>query len=729
MAVNKEMSTSTETSTVDTKSKAWLAALALAVVTVAVYFRVTHQDFVHWDDKGHVTGNPYLQHLTTANLLHFWREPYEHLYIPISYMAFALLASIARMSHHDSSVTVIDTLLNPHVFHSANLVLHTINVLIVYAILRRIAGKASSDGAAVSTEVPAFLGALLFAVHPLQVESVAWISELRGQLASLFCLSSIYAYVAAVKQSEHCPSKRPAYWFALLLTVLGLLCKPSIITIGLMLLIIDHWLLGRSWRSSLTSAAPWLILAVPFTLITGHAQPVGAEGVGAVWQRPFIAGDALAFYLAKLFAPINLAIEYGRRPDVTLATGVAYRTTIVTVIVAAVIFIWRKGRPWLVAGPLMSIATLLPVLGFVPFAYQNYSTVADRYVYLAMLGPAIIVCWIVRRSQENGFGTAAAAIIGVATACYAVFTIGQVRYWDNSLTLFKHAIAVNPNSYGLRTNYGVSLDDRGRYDEAIAQYREAVRMLPSYPDGYQDMGVSLQNEGKLDEAMASFRKAVDIAPDYPLGHAAIGLMLLRQKKPAEALPELKRAAELAPRDPENLAHLAATLQLLGRTDEARDQYNQALQVDPANVSALTGLAALDLAANHLDDAESDCRRAIAVAPKDPKTHATLADVLQNKGDVDGSVAEYRLAVALDPSVPALHFALGSALFKNHDVTGAIPELAEAARLDPSAYHHDQLGVAYATAGNMAAARQEFEASIRVNPNYAPAQKHIGMLSR
>jgi len=728
MAVSEEKSTST--ASVVAKSKAWLAALALAFVTVAVFFRVTRQDFVHWDDKGHVTGNPYLQHLTSANILHFWQQPYEHLYIPISYMAFALLASIARMSHHDSSVTVIDTLLNPHVFHTANLILHTVNVLIVYAILRRIVGKAPDGGPTLSTEAPAVLGAALFAVHPLQVESVAWISELRGQLASLFCLSSIYGYIAAVKQSEAAGVwKRPVYWLALVLTVLGLLCKPSIITIGLMLVVIDRWLLGRSWQACLTSAAPWLILAVPFTLITGHAQPVGDEGVGAAWQRPFIAGDALAFYLGKLVAPINLAIEYGRRPEVALAGGIAYRTTIATLIVAAVVFMLRKGRPWLVAGPLISIAALLPVLGFVPFAYQNYSTVADRYMYLAMLGPAIIVAWIVRRGQERGRGGFVASVVGVAIIAYALVSIGQVKFWDNSLTLFKHAIAVNPNSYGLRTNYGVSLDDRGRYDEAIAQYRAAVRMLPNFPDAYQDMGVSLQNEGKLDEAMASFRTAIEIAPDYPLGHAAIGLMLLREKKPADALLELKRAAELAPRDPENLAHLAAALQQLGRSDEARDQYNQALQVDPANVSALTGLAGLDLAASRLDDAESDCRRAIAVAPKDPKTHATLADILQNKGDVQGSLAEYRQAVALDPSIPALHFALGSALFRNHDVAGAIPELEQAARLDPSAYRHDQLGVAYATSGNMTSARQEFEAAIRVNPGYAPAKKHIGMLTR
>src|SRR3569833_4015527 len=390
MAVNEDKSTSTKWADKTIGSRPWQAALIVAAITFVVYMRVTGQDFVHWDDKGHVTGNPYLKHLTAANILHFWREPYEHLYIPISYMAFALLASIARMPHHDTSVTVIDTLLNPHVFHTANLILHIGNALIVYTILRKLVGRAAVDKAQLSPEAPAIFGAVLFAIHPLQVESVAWISELRGQLASMFCLWSIYGYIVAVGQSESTPWKRPVYWLALLSTGLGLLCKPSIITVGLILVIIDRWLLRRSWPACLRSAAPWLILAVPFTLITGHAQPVDAEGAGAMWQRPFIAGDAIAFYLGKLFFPHPLAIEYGRRPDLILASGICYKTTVVTLVVAGIIFALRKGRPWLVAGSLIAVAVLLPVLGLVPFAYQNYSTVADRYMYLAMLGPAII---------------------------------------------------------------------------------------------------------------------------------------------------------------------------------------------------------------------------------------------------------------------------------------------------------------------------------------------------
>jgi len=703
----------------------WVSLAILIVAALVAFWRVTGQDFVHWDDKGHVFGNPYLSHIDKASLLHFWREPYEHLYIPLSYMAFALLCVIARMPQYDASVTVVGTLLNPHVFHIANLILHIGNALLVFAILRRLISRMAP---AVASPYPALAGALFFAVHPLQVESVAWISELRGQLSSIFCLGTIYAYISAVNRSDTAPWKLGRYWLGLLLTILGLLCKPSIITVGLLLVIIDRWMLGRSWRKSILTASPWLVLAVPFTLLTQHAQPVSVEGgTGALWQRPFIAGDALAFYLAKLFAPVNLGIEYGRRPAYVLAHSWVYLTWLAPAAVAVAIFAFRKRSPWLAAGGLLSFGVLLPVIGLVPFAFQNYSTVADRYVYLAMIGPAVIVAMALAKAIERGVAKPAFSFAAIVIAALMVLTLGQVRYWDNSATLFAHGIKINPNSYGLRTNYGISLDDLGRPAEAMEQYQAAVKIAPELPDAWQDMGISLQQEGKDDEAMTCFQHVIESHPEDELGHAGIGLTLLSEGKPADALPELDTAANLNPSDAQNLAHYAAALQQLGRTDEAAAKYRQALSTDSANVAALTGLAGLDGDAGRLGEAEAECRRAIEISPKDPKAHATFGGILQKKGDISGAIVQYHLAIQLNPNADALHFMLGSALFTSGDHAGAIPELKEAARLGPTPYHHDQLGVAYATIGDMAAAKQEFEAALQVDPQFPLALKHLAML--
>lgn len=707
------------------RSALWVSITILVVVTLVAFARVTRQDFVHWDDKGHVFGNPYLSHIDRANLLRFWQEPYEHLYIPLSYMAFALLCLIARMPHQDPSITVVGTLLNPHVFHTANLVLHMCNALLVFMLLRRLTSRVVS---ASQSAYPALFGAFIFAVHPLQVESVAWISELRGQLSSAFCLGTVCAYVSAVDHSPNAPWKLGRYWLGVLASILGLLCKPSIISIGLILVVLDRWILGRSWRASITAALPWLLLAVPFVLLTQHVQPVRVEGgTGALWQRPFIAGDALAFYLAKLFAPVNLGVEYGRRPAEVLQHSWAYFTWLAPASVALAIFVFRKRWPWLVGGGLLSFSVLLPVLGLVPFAFQNYSTVADRYVYLAMIGPAAIVAMAIAKAIECGVAKPAFAVAAIIVTVLVMLTMSQVRYWDNSATLFARAIKINPNSYGLRTNYGISLDDLGRSAEAVMQYKTAVKMAPELPDAWQDMGISLQHEGKNDEAMACFRQAVKCDPDDELSHAAIGFALLVKGNPADALPELDLAAELNPSDPRNLAHYAAALQQLGRNNEAAAQYRQALSIDPVNVAALTGLADLDDNAGWLDDAEGECRRAVDISPEDSKARAMLGDILEKKGDIPGAIAQYRRAIQSDPNADALHFMLGSVLFKSGDHAAAIPELQETVRLGPTAYHHDQLGVAYATIGNMTAAKQEFEAALRVDPNFQLALKHLAML--
>jgi tetratricopeptide (TPR) repeat protein len=707
------------------RRRLWVSTAILVAVILTAFWRVTGQDFVHWDDKGHTFGNPYLQHIDKANLLHFWQEPYEHLYIPLSYMVFALLCVLAQMPHHDPSVTSVSTLLNPHVFHVANLILHVGNALLVFALLRCLTSRVVPS---VKSPYPALFGALIFAVHPLQVESVAWISELRGQLSSIFCLGTLYTYVSAIQLSDKAPWKLGRYWIGLLLTILGLLCKPSVITVGLLLVVLDRWIYGRPWRMAIMTASPWLVLAVPFVLLTQHAQPVSvAGGTGALWQRPFIAADALAFYLTKFFLPVNLGIEYGRSPAYVLQHTWIYFTWLAPAMIALAIFVFRKRSPWLVAGGLLSLGVLLPVLGLVPYAYQNYSTVADRYVYLGLIGPGLIGAVALAKAIERDLAKPVYPAAAIGIIVLVGLTLGQVRYWDNSATLFAHAIKINPGSYGVRTNYGISLADLGRTGEAIGQYQAAIKLAPELPDAWQNMGISLQQEGRNDEAMACFQRVIQSNPNDELGHAAMGFTWLAEGNPDEALPELEIAARLNPSDAENLAHFAATLQQLGRMEEATVQYRQALSIDPANIAALTGLASLDSNAGRLDAAETECRHAVEISPKDPRTHAALGDILQKEGEINDAIAQYRQAIQFDPHIDALHFTLGSALFKSGDHAGAIPELQEAARLGPTPYHHDELGVAYATIGNMTAAKQEFEAALNLDPHFSPALQHIAML--
>lgn len=713
------------------KQDAWAWPLAIAVITAFVYGRVLHQDFVHWDDKAHIFGNPNLHIIDAPHLLKFWTAPYEHLYIPLSYMAFAGLAALSRMPHRDLAVTQIATLYNPHVFHTANLTLHVINTLLVFAILRLLTRPADTANRR-QYNLPAAVGALLFALHPLQVESVAWISELRGLLSNFFTLGAICLYIDAHGDGSTAIVRRPGYWTALILTIAALLCKPSAVVLPLLLFIIDRWLLGRSTRESAIAVLPWVIIAVPFVVITHNVQPVSAEGMGAVqwYQRPLIAADALAFYLGKLFAPIGLTIEYGRTPASVLTHSWGKLTWLAPAAVAALGFVGRRRYPWLVAGALISVCVLLPVLGLVPFAYQHYSTVADRYVYLAMLGPALIVARLIAEIDflSTVKGRVAIGVASVALAACAGLTFQQVRHWDNSSSLFRYAVRMNPTSYGLRTNYGISLDDNGKFDAAIDQYTAAVQLDPDEPEAYQSMGMSLLHEGKDKDAESWFRKELAIDSTVSAAHGALGIALMNQGRPQDALPELETASAMSPDEPEDHTHYAYALMAVNRTDDATAEFQKALALDSSNVGALVGLAQLQLAAGQLDQAEANAGRAADLSPNDPQAAAGYAGVLQKEGKTDQAITVYRHAIMLDPKSDALEFSLGSAYFGEKDLPDAIKHLQRAVQLGPTAFHHDRLGVAYATAGNLATAKSEFEAAVKIDPSSAEAQRHLSMIS-
>lgn len=707
---------------IDARWRTLICAAAVASTTALVFSGVVEHDFVHWDDPGHVLNDPYLRRLTPSNLAHFWMHPYEHLYIPLSYMVFALLTMLARIPTGSPRISLMDTVLNPHVFHGAGLLLHVVNAVIVFDILRRLTKRTA----------PSTFGALLFALHPMQVESVAWISEIRGLLSSLFALIAIDAYVTSTQSgSEPTPSQkeresRRLYVMALVAAVPALLCKPSAVCLAPAIFALAYWGMGLSLRSAVKYALPFLVIAIPFIWVTHAVQPVDAGQSGTLWQRPLIAGDALAFYLVKLLDPTRLTIDYGRRPDVVLSHPEIYFAWLLPAAIGVVAFTCRRRYPLTTAACGISLSMLLPVLGLTPFAYQDHSTVADRYVYLAMLGPALFLSAFLAEFG-SGVRRASYALSAILLAACAALSIAQIRHWTNSLTLFQYAVAMNPSSYGLRTNYGVSLYDQDRYVDAIAQYQAAIRLDPSSPDAYEDMGVSLDHLGRVDEAVDQYRAALRIAPNFPLAHLGLGIDLAARDLPS-ALTELCSAVDLAPDNPTAHAKYGIALAQAGQIDEARAELDRALAIDPENAEALGGKATLDANAGDLDNAITEYQEAVEASPADARNHAGLAEALEKNGRLDEAVAEFRKAAALDPTAAAVHYALGFLLFRQGDRAHGIEELRQSAQLTPTAPHVDTLGVAYATVGNMVGAKSAFEEALRLDPSYDPSRRHLHMLS-
>jgi len=698
-----------------------VSVLVLIAVTVAVYGRCAGFDYVHWDDHLHVYQNPYLASFSPANIKRFWSGPYEGLYIPLSYTVYALIARSARMPHFDKAVTSVQTTLSPHPFHAVNIALHLLNVLLVFALLRKLLAGKSKSGV-----VPAVAGALLFSLHPLQVESVAWISELRGLLCAFFSLASLLAYTSAVTDTKSTiPLTRWTYWVSLVLFALAGLCKPSTVAIPLALLAIDRWAANRPWRSAIASAMPFVLLSIYFVVRTHGAQPVPDRLQVPLWTHPFVAGDAIAFYLAKLVWPLGLTIDYGRKPQIVIGNWWGYATWLVPAALAVVVYRLRRTMPLVVVGSVVTLSMLLPVLGLVAFVYQDYSTVADRYMYLGMLGPALTLAVVLSRLSSRNATIAA----GIALVALTAVTVVQVGRWQNSFSLFEYAVRMNPDGYQMRENYGIALKEDGKLDEAVEQYNKGIEIEPGYSRLYNDLGLVELAKGDVNGAIQSFQLCVDREPGFADGHRDLGAAQLQTGQTDAAVVQLKQAVDLEPLEATCHNDYANALLQAGRAQEAAVEYHAALAIDPSMPEALFGLADALVSTGDKAGAEAAALQAIAIEPSLARAHGALARVFDAQGRLQDAVAEYRQAIALAPSDAMMHYNLACAYFNRGDQTDAIPELQQASTLDPNPSYFDGLGQAYLLKGDRNNARSAFEQELRVNPNSTSAKQELAKLRR
>ncbi|MGO8672374.1 MAG: tetratricopeptide repeat protein [Capsulimonadaceae bacterium] len=718
-------------------SAAWTAGLLLVVITVLAFGRCACMDFTEWDDQFHVFRNPHFTHLTLSQVRYFWVHPYDQLYVPLSYTLYALLARIGRLSQPDASITSTDALFNPHVFHIANIILHAANSLLVYGILSRLVDivRSQAGGRSGSPAWPAFIGTLIFALHPLQVESVAWVSEMRGLLSGFFCLASTALYLRAVlapavgKVDSTVPAgvfRAGSYWLALFMFVLALLSKPSAVTLPLALFALDRWIVGRPARACASALAPWLPVVVPFVMVTHFAQPVSGTYVSPLWTRPFVAGDALAFYLLKFVAPWHLAMDYGRIPALVAHRWWGYVTWLVPAALGCAIGIAARARPWLAGAATWSVALLLPVLGLEPFIFQRYSTVADRYVYLALAGPGLAAAvWI---SELNGTRRRAAyGCFVAALAALTAVTVAQEAHWTDALTLFSYASRMCPDSYEMRNNYGNELVNCGRVDDAIDQYRVAVRLHPAYKWVYNNLGVAMQSKGQLSEALSVFQAIVAAAPNYALGRRNLGHTLALLGLPQEAVVQFDQAVRLDPRNVKSYSDYAAALIMVGRDDDAIAEYRSALRIDPGDKASLYGLGNLLNQQKRFAEAVPCYSRTVRMDPGDADAHAGYAVCLDGVGRTTEALREFQRALAIAPDDGAIHSAYGIALSGRGDIAGAVRELQQAVSLSPSAFHYDTLGTLYVRQGRKDLARTAFDSALDMMPDAEIVKQHLAEL--
>lgn len=482
-----------------------LISALLIVLTLGAMAPLFTAEFTNWDDRGTIVDNKWLNPPSWGHLAHAWdpRAPvYMDIYIPLTYTVWSAVAAVSYVPVEDPEAR---SHLNPWMFHGVNVLVHICSVLLVYQILKLLVRRPWAAAA----------GAALYAIHPVQVEPVAWTSGLKDVLCGCMGLLAIWQYILYAQQDQ---SKEPGtrqhvsshlslsghYVLAMIAFVLAMLSKPSGIVVPLLVIVIDQALIRRPLIRTATATAPWFLLTIPFVLIGRAAQP-GAylTYVTPLLYRPLIALDSLAFYLYKLVFPLHLTIMYGRRPQVVIEQHWYLYTWIAPVAVLGALWIWRKEKPWLFAAVGVYWLAVLPVLGLVAFDFQSISTVGDHYLYLAMLGPAIAAAFLLSGVKQKWIGGAVIIVLlALATRSFL-----QCRTWQNAVTLYRHAIAVNPTECGPYNNLGLAYEDQHDYAAAMAAFSDGLRHSPHCVQIECNFGTLLVNDGQLDEAERIFNDA------------------------------------------------------------------------------------------------------------------------------------------------------------------------------------------------------------------------------
>jgi tetratricopeptide (TPR) repeat protein len=562
-----------------------ILCLLLAASTAWVYSDVLRFDFVSYDDPGYVVENPNVaQGISRAGLRYALRSNDMGLWHPLTWLSLMVDYEFYGLRAGG--------------YHATNLVLHVLNTLLLFLLLRGMTRAEWSSA----------LAAALFGLHPLHVESVAWVSERKDVLSTFFGLLSMAAYAAYAIR----PSRRRFLAVALCLT-LGLLAKPMLVTFPLLFLLLDYWPLAR-WRGSLASArslvvekGPLLLISLAFGVMTLWVHrdsgtldylTVGREVAGVSGVNLANAVVSYTRYLGKTLWPSDLSVFY---PHPALmegggvpleAWGVAVAGALLVLITFGVI---KSRRPYAIFGWSWYLVSLLPAIGIFQTGGQS---MADRYTYVPLIGIFIAVAWggaeFVTRWRPGGrsFAPAAGAAAIIALALCAVAAQRAVQPWRGSISLYENALFVNPRNNVIRLNLGNALFDRGDAEKGMAQFRTALEVNPNYAGAHHNLGRALAGRKRYNEAITHYTEILRIRPDHAIAHNSLGKVLRSQGRNEQASDHFRRAIELGLEWRQTHYDLANLLRQSGDLPGAVYHYQRTLEIDPDHGGAKRALESL-----------------------------------------------------------------------------------------------------------------------------------------
>ncbi|HEY3760506.1 MAG TPA: tetratricopeptide repeat protein [Verrucomicrobiae bacterium] len=603
-----EMTGNPETNIISDKSHCpvWLPATILALTIFFVYWPATTHDFISLDDPEYVTANSHVQSgLTVENVKWAFSNVVVGNWHPITMLSHMLDCQLFG--------------LKPWGHHLTSIAFHSLNTALLFLLLQRLTGALWRS----------IIVAALFGLHPMHVESVAWVAERKDVLSTFFGILTLLMYAKYARPSPH-PNPLPShpmgaereqqekpsaqsnvtkpnsaariqgknpklfYLLSLAMFACGLMCKPMLVTIPLVMLLLDFWPLNRVWAKNLPKLfiekIPFFVLTLAACVTTWLLQSNAMLTLQHVSGAAKLENAAISYvlYIGKLFWPMHLAIFYPFPAHVLLWQAVASGVLIAGITIFCIA--QRLQRPYLLTGWLWYLGMLVPVIGLVQVGAQ---AMADRYTYLPYTGLFIMIVWggheLARRWQIPQTIPITAAC--VALIAFAGVTRWQLGFWQNNSTLYPRAIAVTDNNYLMHYFLGVELFNERKLDEAIDQYQEAISIEPNYAAEHFDLGNALALKGKTDSAAAEYREAIRQKPDYHQAWHALGILQGKNGQTADAIKTLQEAVQLQPGIAQYHYDLGLVLLLDNQADSAITQFQEAIQIKPDFTQARQYLAA------------------------------------------------------------------------------------------------------------------------------------------
>lgn len=689
---------------ISSQNKNLIIYICLVVVILAAFWQVNQADFINLDDPVYVTENFHIQSgITLDGIRWAFSTTYAEFWHPLTWLSLMLDYQLYG--------------LNAGGYHLTNLILHILSTLLLFWLFNRMTGAIWKS---------AFVAAF-FALHPLHVESVAWIAERKDVLSTFFFMLTLCLYVYYTEKPDIKRYLPVVFCFAC-----GLMSKSMVVTLPVILILLDFWPLSR-YRPGIESKKGSIIiwqlkekislffLSAAFSVITLYAHYKPSAKYLPLSLESRIANALVSFitYLEKTFLPLDLAVFYP--VSVNLPAWQVWGAALLIIAISAIVIAVAKRLPYIFVGWLWYAITIAPVIGIIQI---GDFTEADRFTYLPSIGIAVILAWgipLLFPNENIRKNILFPAVIAVLTIM-AVLTWKQCGYWRDSIKLYNHALAVTKNNDLAHTNLASALLSKGKIGEAINHYNTAISLKPDSANFYSNRGNAYAKVGQYQRALEDYNEAIRLHPDFALAYINRGTVYVDTGRYQMALESYETAIRLNPEYADTAYYNRGNIYVkLGQYQHALDDYNQVIRLRPNDAYVFNNRAFVCLKLDRYQQAIDDYTKAISLKPDYVDAYCNRATIYARSGQNQRAIDDYTKVIHLKPDDPSIYFNRGNSYINLGQYQLALEDYNQVIRLKPNdAQVHNNRGFIFLKLGRYQQSVDDYTKAVSLKPDYADA---------